>query len=55
MEMLECDKIAFAKTLTELALQNGMIHRCADSETTATEVTNFFHTVYETLDKKENK
>lgn len=55
MKMTDSDKFLLAKTFTELALQHSMIHRCADAETTAMEVTDFFHTVYETLDKDENK
>lgn len=55
MQMTDNDKFLLAKTFTELALQHSMIHRCADAETTATEVTAFFRTVYETLDNKEDK
>ena len=55
MKLTDSDKILFAKTFTELAIQNGLLHRRTDSEATAKELTDFFHTVYETLDKKENK
>ena len=55
MKLTDNDKILFAKTFTELAIQNGLIRPCASSQLAATEVTNFFHTVCETLDKKENK
>jgi len=55
MKLTDSDKIVFAKIFTELAIQNGLIQQRANSQLTATEVTNFFHTVCETLDKKENK
>ena len=55
MELTNSDKIIFAKTFTELAIQNGLIQQRANAQITAKEVTDFFRTVYETLDKKENK
>lgn len=43
-------KIAVAKELTSLAIENNMISKYSDSDHTAKEVTKFFRTIFETLD-----
>lgn len=41
--------VAVAKELTALAIQNGLITKCADSSETAKETMSFFKTIIESL------
>lgn len=43
-------KIELAKSFTELAIQNGLFSQQTDPKSTATQITDFFKTVYETAD-----
>jgi len=43
-------KIATAKTLTELAIQNNLIQRYNEEQATAKAVCAFFKTIYDELD-----
>ncbi len=54
MYLNETSKCALAKSFTELAIQNGLINQCADSAETAKEVTTFFKTIIDTIDKNDS-
>lgn len=43
-------KLSFAKTFTELAIQNDLITRCSNASDTANEVTTFFNTIIDTIE-----
>lgn len=43
-------KIETARKLTELAIENKLIDNYGDEKITATEVCNFFKTIFEQLD-----
>lgn len=47
-------KYSLAKSLTEFAIQNGLIMKHENSTETAKEVTSFFDTVFTTVGKSEN-
>lgn len=47
------EKYILAKSFTELAIQNGLISQCVDSSATAEEVTTFFKTIIDTIDKND--
>ena len=46
-------KYQLAKTFTELAIQNNLIHKCEDSESTAKEVAHFFDTIIDNIGKSD--
>lgn len=46
-------KCLYAKAFTELAIQNGLIIPRESAADTAVEVTTFFNTIIDTIDKKE--
>lgn len=54
MHLNETSKYTLAKSFTELAIQNGLINQHADSADTAKEVTTFFKTIIDTIDKNDS-
>lgn len=46
-------KYQLAKSFTELAIQNNLINKYEDSESTAKEVTRFFDTIIDNIGKSE--
>lgn len=52
MILNESTKYTLAKTFTELAIQNGLIVKYSEASDTATEVTTFFNTIMDTIDKE---
>lgn len=46
-------KYQLAKSFTELAIQNNLISKCEDSESTAKEVACFFDTIIDSIGKSE--
>ena len=52
MILNESTKYILAKTFTELAIQNDLIVKCSDASDTAMEVTTFFNTIMDTIDKE---
>jgi hypothetical protein len=53
-ELTDTYKCQLAKSLTELAIQNGLICQHENSVRTAEEVTHFFDTIVNTVGKSEN-
>ena len=49
--MTENNKYSLAKDFTELAIQNGLFTSHADVSDTAKEVTTFFNTIIDTIEK----
>lgn len=47
-------KYQLAKSFTELAIQNDLINRYEDSESTAQEVVRFFDTIFDNIGKSDN-
>jgi len=43
-------KIQLAQSFTELAIQNGMIHKQASNEDTAKEIAQFYETIVKNLE-----
>lgn len=54
MYLNETSKYTLAKSFTELAIQNWLINQYADSADTAKEVTTFFRTIIDTIDKDDS-
>ena len=54
MPMNYNEKYILAKSFTELAIQNGLISQCVNSVKTAEEVTTFFKTIIDTIDKNDS-
>lgn len=48
-------KLVQAKTLTELAIQNNLINKHDDEESTAKAVCTFFNTIFTELDSNKEK
>lgn len=46
-------KYQLAKSFTELAIQNNLINKCKDSESTAKEVARFFDAIFDNVGKSE--
>lgn len=46
-------KYQLAKSFTELAIQNNLINKCENSESTAKEVACFFDTIIDNIGKSE--
>lgn len=49
MSLTENSKITIAKTLTELAIQNGLIHQEPEEEETAKNICKFFDAIVENI------
>lgn len=55
MSLTEQNKYLFAKSFTELAIQNNMIRKCATANDAAKEVVEFFNTIVKNIDKPSAK
>lgn len=54
MSISDTAKYQLAKSFTELAIQNDLISKYEDSESTAQEVVCFFDTIFDNIGKSDN-